>query len=330
MPLAKKRTVELAPIIEDTKLAEAIEAEIARVFKEEIYLPILKILKLNPKDVITNAKDSKTPNLEKAIRSGRITFYRGQFTGKFNAKVVKELRSIGATKDLKTKGYKLLSARLPSSLKTVIDATAIRATKTLDTVLKRLASLTSAKIAGALDIKDIVDKGLFDLDKKVTDNLKSITVSPELSSTERALFVKDYSENMDKHIKTWADKELLTLRKKVESNYKAGIRRESLEKDIQKRYGVSKTKAKFLARQETSLASSKFKEVRYKSAGSLEYKWKTVAGSANHPVRPDHKELNNKMFKWDSPPITDKKSGRRNHPGEDYNCRCVARPVITL
>jgi SPP1 gp7 family putative phage head morphogenesis protein len=93
---------------------------------------------------------------------------------------------------------------------------------------------------------------------------------------------------------------------------------------------VSANKAKFLARQETSLMTTKLKETRYREAGVNEYKWKTVAGSKLHPVRPSHKILEGRIFRWDDPPITTPpgEAVRRNNPGQDYNCRCFAQPIV--
>lgn len=54
------------------------------------------------------------------------------------------------------------------------------------------------------------------------------------------------------------------------------------------------------------------------------YIWKT---QDDDKVRRSHAWLNNKKFLWSNPPITNKE-GTRNHPGGDYNCRCIAIPVI--
>ena len=90
---------------------------------------------------------------------------------------------------------------------------------------------------------------------------------------------------------------------------------------------MSQRKAKFLASQETRLLTSKLKEVRYKDVGIDEYIWQTVKGTPEHPVRPMHKKLNGTKQRFSSPPITNEK-GQRNNPGEDYRCRCVARPIV--
>ncbi len=106
-----------------------------------------------------------------------------------------------------------------------------------------------------------------------------------------------------------------------------GYRYETLVAEIQKSYGISQRKAKFLARQETSLLMSKFKQVRYQEAGSNEYIWDCVAGSSAHPVRHFHLLNRGKIFRWDTgAPIN--ANGDRKNPGQDYNCRCFAKPII--
>jgi len=82
-----------------------------------------------------------------------------------------------------------------------------------------------------------------------------------------------------------------------------------------------------IARQETSLFVSKYREERYTGAGITEYIWST---SKDQRVRPDHAALDHQVFSWDSPPVTDRATGKRNNPGADFGCRCLALPVIRL
>ncbi len=117
------------------------------------------------------------------------------------------------------------------------------------------------------------------------------------------------------------------LRMKVQENVLAGNRYEGLVSDITKSFNVTASKAKFLARQETKLMTTKLKEDRYKEAGISEYKWVCVTGSKNHPVRPMHKKNNGMIFSFDNPPTVDENGSRKN-PGQDYNCRCMAVPIV--
>ena len=52
-------------------------------------------------------------------------------------------------------------------------------------------------------------------------------------------------------------------------------------------------------------------------AGYGRYIWTT---RRDDRVRPDHARLEGGIFRWDDPPVVDLRSGRRRHPGEDYQC----------
>lgn len=54
------------------------------------------------------------------------------------------------------------------------------------------------------------------------------------------------------------------------------------------------------------------------------YVWTT---RKDNKVRPDHARLEGRICSWNDPPVVDLRSGRRRHPGEDYNCRCTAAPL---
>ena len=55
------------------------------------------------------------------------------------------------------------------------------------------------------------------------------------------------------------------------------------------------------------------------------YVWTT---KKDNRVRPDHARLEGRIISWNDPPVVDLRSGRRAHCGGDYNCRCVAAPLL--
>ena len=100
-----------------------------------------------------------------------------------------------------------------------------------------------------------------------------------------------------------------------------------ISKKIQDSFGVSESKAKFLARQESRLLLSNYHQGVMEKAGVEKYMWKCVVGTEEHPVRPYHKKNDGKIFSWDNPPTVND-AGEKKHPMQDYNCRCLAIPVI--
>ncbi len=95
----------------------------------------------------------------------------------------------------------------------------------------------------------------------------------------------------------------------------------SLLKDVQKITGVSRRRAKLIARDQTQKTNAAITQQRQEALGITEYIWRT---SEDERVRATHKANNGKVFRWDKPP---KGTG---HPGNSVNCRCTARGVIEL
>jgi len=169
------------------------------------------------------------------------------------------------------------------------------------------------------------------IDKTTKKHPKLSTVSFSLSEEQKEQVKKKYTENMRLNIKSWADTEVKTLRKKIETRVSKGQRYEGMIESLKKEFGGSVAHAKFVARQETHLLLAEVREQKYRKAGVMRYKWRTLnfaTGKEKGNVRPDHAHLNNKVFDWDHPPVVDARTGRRGHPGQDYGCRCTALPVI--
>lgn len=103
-----------------------------------------------------------------------------------------------------------------------------------------------------------------------------------------------------------------------------GTRVEVLARQVQERYGVSDSRARLIARDQTLKANSNLTAERHREAGITEYVW---SSSRDERVREMHADLNGSVQKWNAPPITSE-DGATNHPGSDYQCRCVAIPVL--
>lgn len=297
---------------------QALEDEINDVFAQEIYRPLAAIVGLNKKKLLSNSIE----DLINAIKSGRIYFERGAFDGKLNATLTKELKSIGAVwRDGK---FRMPVGELPNEIRTAIslsDLSFHRMVTSIDRMLDRV-------LPQSVRLEQIFDVSILRTEERIKKTIpKSMTIQKKLTTDDVKKISTDYTNNMNKYIQGWTEEEIVRLRKNIQKRVMSGERFEGVIKEIQHSYQVSRNKAKFLARQETNLLTSKLKEIRYTDAGSKGYIWETVVGSPAHPVRPMHKALKGKFFSWNNPPVTSE-DGRRNHPGEDFNCRCTARPVI--
>lgn len=103
-----------------------------------------------------------------------------------------------------------------------------------------------------------------------------------------------------------------------------GMRVEDLKAKLIQRGSVSESRAELIARDQTLKLNAGLNKIRQTNAGVARYIWST---SRDERVRPMHQELDGEEFSWTEPPVTND-AGDTNHPGEDFQCRCVAVPII--
>lgn len=108
----------------------------------------------------------------------------------------------------------------------------------------------------------------------------------------------------------------------------------SLTKRLQDIGGITKKRAKFIARDQTSKLTGNLNQARMQENGIDEYIWRTARdervvgtpggkypkGTRGHG---NHYEREGETFSWSSPPSD-------GHPGQAYNCRCYAEPKLNI
>jgi SPP1 gp7 family putative phage head morphogenesis protein len=106
-----------------------------------------------------------------------------------------------------------------------------------------------------------------------------------------------------------------------------GRRVEDLRDDLIGRGNVSESRAALIARDQTLKLNSFLNQAHQNENGVTRYTWST---SGDERVRDTHAELDGDDFEWGSPPMIDRGDGTSEalNPGEDYQCRCVAIPII--
>jgi SPP1 gp7 family putative phage head morphogenesis protein len=100
---------------------------------------------------------------------------------------------------------------------------------------------------------------------------------------------------------------------------------DQIRKLIEDNFSFTRAKARMIARDQTGKINGRINQYRQESLGATRYIWK---GSKDERERKDHRLLEGKIFSWDKPPIVDRRTGRRAHPGEDYQCRCHAEMYL--
>lgn len=95
----------------------------------------------------------------------------------------------------------------------------------------------------------------------------------------------------------------------------------SITDAITKRTGMGKKHADLIANDQTGTIISQLNAYRAKAAGAEKYLWRSME---DRRVRPKHRELDGKIFKYGDP------NGGDNGelPGEPIRCRCLAEPIF--
>ena len=112
------------------------------------------------------------------------------------------------------------------------------------------------------------------------------------------------------------------------------VQRGSLYKDVvadvKHLYDVTDNRAKFISRNEVGNLNAIITKTRQQEAGVECYEWST---SRDERVRESHRVMDGNLYYW-SRSTPGEINGRKVypapalHPGMDYNCRCVAIPII--
>lgn len=331
------------------------------IFKDAYYKPIEKDLnyyfyEIFWKDIFSLFKKNEIKLnaisvLITAIRNGTVKYQNGIFTGSFNMAISSELEKF-AKYDGRTKTWK----GIPPSSVSAIATIANDKSKKLNEEITRLISEIPARVEAAIDsLKYSVEVPLFAMNKQASSDIVSLGLSPEVTPELSKRISEDYTNNMNINIKNWTPDQVARLREMVEKNAFMGYNRRELEQMISSEYEVSQNKARFLARQETSLLFATIRNERYEDAGLEFYKWSNsgdvrVVGNPGglypkgSPGHGNHWVMGGKICKLSDPTIyadslKDAKAGKwksklsigadNTHPGEAWNDRCTAIPVIS-
>lgn len=115
-----------------------------------------------------------------------------------------------------------------------------------------------------------------------------------------------------------------------------GGRVEPLAQTLEREFNLTKARASLIARDQTLKLNAQITQERQQAAGVETYIW-TTAGDSRVRGKPgglypnsasNHWKLDGTRQSWAKPPITNEETGARNHPGEDFQCRCVALPDV--
>ena len=314
------------PIEANKFITDRIARKIINFEWDWYFKPIFDVLK--PNYVINNNNA-----VFDALKSGSLYYQNGGFyskTGRFSNRIALELEQMGAKYSRYGRCYRLAETKLPQNILWIIETTNAKVFADVVAIKKIMDSAIGSieEALKGLKLVDLAEDMILDVQKRTYENFKANkiqTITPKMSDSVATQFAEEYTDNIKLNIKKWLPEDIIRMREVVGQMALDGESRITIQQYIENRFKVSQSKAKFLARNESKLAVTEYLKAKYQEAGATHFQWKS---SNDERTRAEHKELNNKVFRFDDPPIIDKRTGTKGLPGEFYGCRCVFIPIF--
>ena len=129
-------------------------------------------------------------------------------------------------------------------------------------------------------------------------------------------------------IKSIAEQHLSDVSAMVQRSVMAGRDLSTLTTELQDRYGITKRRAAFIARDQNNKATSFITRRRQIDLGLTEAIW-CHSSAGKHP-RPNHVKAGRERLRYDIRKGADVDGdGKLIFPGEEPNCRCTSRVIVS-
>ncbi len=172
------------------------------------------------------------------------------------------------------------------------------------------------------------------VEKRSTDQLKKIlkdggiAIDFQMTPVMRDVLDATVNQNVSL-IKSIPSQYFTEMEGMVMRSVQTGRDMGQLSKDLQARFGITRRRADFIARDQNEKATSAFNRARLGEAGIDEAEW--LHSHAGKTKRPTHVKAGQERTRyrvakgWFDP---DPKVRRYIQPGELPNCKCVGKPVV--
>lgn len=316
----------LKPITVKRQYVDLIASQIVVWMWSNIFHECFVILRNNE---VLNSNDI----LRDAITKGTIYYENGAFYSKqrFSNKVAQELEKIGAHYSRTRRAYVISRDKLPSDIIWAVDTLKARVYAKAMAVNQYLGNqlAQAQKLLSKLIFDRSVNAILKNLQDRVYANAKQHKIeliTPKIDDFMEEEIAKRYTENLDFWIKNWTEQKIIEMREVVGKMAIEGRSLKTIEEYLQKQFGESQRHAKFLARNESALATTSYLVSKYQREGFTHFKWHTIIDGRERDL---HKKYNGQIFRFDDPPIIDERTGQKGLPSQTYNCRCSFSPYVT-
>lgn len=140
------------------------------------------------------------------------------------------------------------------------------------------------------------------------------------------------SSNVDR-ITSLRAEQIEKVRALLEEGETSGWTGNELRNRLSKDLDIATNRAELIARDQTLKLAGQLTQARQTESGIRQYIWRTAGDERVRGTpggkwpRGMHYELDGTLQNWSDPPETNE-NGDRNHPGQDFQCRCTPEPVL--
>lgn len=323
------------------KLAE----ECAKVYTDFIFKDLFEVLNKKPiplqyknlhnaiqDELDVEVYDRYVQTIRDALYTGKIYYRDGNLLlstegAKFGLKLSKAIKVLLKGKyNPKKKSYKIdlrkINATVRADIANIYDNN-INEAKQLQEIL-RTKQEEELPTFDTKDINKAFDEFYDDLEKKTNKSL-NIAIN-QFSEENRERIRQEFIETARYYVVKFDNTRLPKIREGLTKLIlEENVSIPELYKYIEKEFGLSERRCKFIARQETRLIKAEFVQKKAVENGMDEYIWETAH---DERVRSWHRHLDGKKFRFSDPPIIDPRTQKRGNPAQFYNCRCVPKIIV--
>lgn len=147
-----------------------------------------------------------------------------------------------------------------------------------------------------------------------------------LTKQSKAIVKSSYLENL--YLIKSIPNEIIMRYEGAFYNVLASFDSSTLEKLAKTIGGISDRRAKLIARDQTAKAIEKFSIARAQDLGFDYYQWQTADDERVSKGYGGHRQLNGRIYRYDTPTAIIDSYGHKGHTAQRVNCRCIQLPVI--
>ena len=327
------------------KIQQNLEQAFAKVYTDFLFKEIFEILEQKPQPLQNAIQDElEVDEYEKYVKVLRDAFYKGDIYykdgnifpadgKKFGLKISKAIKILCKGKfNRAKKSYKIDLRKINATLRADIALIEDRVKNDMEKIQAVLEEKQGQPIPDfdTKEVKKAFEKYAKDLQDKTYD---SLDIGLNQYSQENIDKLRaEYIETAKYYVTNFDNNRLPKIREKLaKMALEKNISHRDLAKYIKEEFGLCDRRCKFIARQESKLVKAEYIQQKATSNGYESYMWVTAHDEKvrDNPLGEDHKDLDGKIFKFNDPPVVDHKHDRKANPGQDYNCRCVAKVIVS-